>query len=1090
MKNQLVCSGLLATAWAAGLTGGVALGEVPGEVPGSRNGVEKRPMTFADLQRMKRVSDPQISPSGRWVMFSVTEVDLQKNSKVNHLWVTPLGGGENEGREADSSASLRNDKQNALRNDKQGALRDDSKIGLRDDNKTGLRSDKQKSGAERQITFWKEGEAGGRFSPDGRQVLFVSQDGGTSSQIYLAPWNETKGTLGTPKQLTNVSTEADGAIWSPDSQRILFTSQVYPECSEGSSWMEEDNCNKRKDAEAAANPVKAQVWDHLLYRHWNNYVGPKRSHVLVVSSADGNAVRDLTPRQDIGDAEAPTFSLGGPLGYAWAPDSKEIAFVTNVDFVPAASTNNDVYTLRLDTPGARPLKISLSLGSDDGPAYSPDGKWLAFRSQARPGYESDRFRLMVLDRETMKNRELLPKFDRWVDEFAWAPDSKTIYLAAGDSGEEPVYQLKLDQPAFAQITEAGEYGSLAVSGDGETLLATKMKLDQPSEIFILSLNKPASIADAAEIKPKRGEAVPTPSGGSTYAYVSQRQLTDVNASIIMRLDLPQMERFWFTGAEPAKVEGFILRPPNFDENKRYPVKFLIHGGPQGAWGDSWSYRWNPELMAASGYVVVMVNPRGSTGYGQAFVDGVNGDWGGKAYVDLMKGLDYAEQHYPFIDKTRECALGGSYGGFMANWILTHSNRFACIVTHDGMFNPQSAYGDTEELWFNEWEFREPVSIVDAKGHATKQMLDPMPAQPWNYSDRPVAQDPFRKWSPMLSIKNARTPTLVIHSQRDYRLDVSEGLQLFTALQRLNVPSKMLYFPDEGHWILKPQNSKLWYETVGDWCDRWTRTNAYALTAFEGPSTRMPPRPQAGPPDSRTRARMGVSQPAEIDEEKSVPEKTAAPPVEVTKAPAPPVTVAKTAKKGAPSAPAEPAPAVVAPSAVAPSPVPPSHVAPSVASSPVAAPSGGSPSTAKGRSSPAGDSQSSFQIAISAPTDEVQVGADARIVITLRNMSDRQMLFAHRPGMNNPEFSYRIDVRNAAGHAVEETAYGREARQRLQTEGRTVDYVQPGMSTVQTAHLERLVNLNHPGRYTVRVSRIDPATHAVVRSNEVTLNMVP
>jgi dipeptidyl aminopeptidase/acylaminoacyl peptidase len=838
--------------------------------------------------------------------------------------------------------------------------------------------------------------------------------------------------------------------------------------------MEEDNCNKRKDAEAAANPVKAQVWDHLLYRHWNSYVGPKRSHVLVVSSADGNAVRDLTPRQDVGDAEAPTFSLGGPLGYAWAPDSKEIAFVTNVDFVPAASTNNDVYTLRLDTPGARPLKISLSLGSDDGPAYSPDGKWLAFRSQARAGYESDRFRLVVLDRETMKNRELLPKFDRWVDEFVWAPDSKTIYLAAGDSGEEPVYQFKLDQPVFAQITELGEYGSLSISADGKNLVATRMKVDEPAEVFVLSTDQVSTIADAVEIRSKRGEPIPPLSGGSTHTYLSERQLSSVNTSVMRGLDLPEMESFWFPGAANAKVQGFIVRPPNFDETRKYPVKFLIHGGPQGAWGDAWSYRWNAELMAASGYVVVMVNPRGSTGYGQAFVDGVNGDWGGKAYVDLMKGLDYAEQHYPFIDKTRECALGGSYGGFMANWILTHTNRFACIVTHDGMFNPQSAYGATEELWFNEWEFREPTIIPDGKGHPAKQMLDAMPAQPWNYFDRPAAQDPFRKWSPMLSIKNARTPTLVIHSQRDYRLDVSEGFQLFTALQRLNVPSKMLYFPDEGHWILKPQNSKLWYETVGDWCDRWTRTNAYALTAFDGPAARMPPRP--GSPESRTWGRMGVSQPAEMDEEKPGPEKAAAPPV----------AVAKAAKKGAPSAAAEPAPPVVAPSSVEPS-----VAAPSVAASPVAAPSGGGASAvAKGRSSPAGDSQSSFQIAISAPSDEVQVGADAQIVISLRNMSDRQMLFAHRPGMNNPEFSYRIEVRNAAGRAVEETAYGREAQQTQQTEGRTVDYVQPGMSTVQTAHLERLVNLNHPGRYTVRVSRVDSATKAVVKSNEVTLNVVP
>ena len=254
------------------------------------------------------------------------------------------------------------------------------------------------------MTFWKEGESGGRFSPDGRQVLFMSADGGTSSQIFLASWNEAQGTLGTPRRLTNVSTEADGAVWSPDSQRILFTSRVYPECSEGSSWVEEDNCDKRKDAEAAANPVKAQVWDHLLYRHWNNYVGPKRSHVLVVSATDGNAVRDLTPREDIGDAEAPTFSLGGPMGYAWAPDSKEIAYVTNVDLVPAASTNNDVFTLRLDDSGGEAgARFRLSMGSDDGPAYSPDGKYLAFRSQARAGYESDRFRLMLLDRETMND---------------------------------------------------------------------------------------------------------------------------------------------------------------------------------------------------------------------------------------------------------------------------------------------------------------------------------------------------------------------------------------------------------------------------------------------------------------------------------------------------------------------------------------------------------------------------------------------------------------------------------------------------------------------------------------------------------------
>ncbi|HEX3374177.1 MAG TPA: S9 family peptidase [Edaphobacter sp.] len=1001
-------------------------------------------MTFADLERMKRVSDPQISPSGKWVMFSVTEVDLEKNSRVNHLWVVPMGGASGDASGSTNGSAAR-------------------------------------GGKERQITFWKEGESGGRFSPDGRQVLFISEDGGTSSQIYLSSWNEAQGTLGTPKRLTNVSTEAGGAIWSPDSQRILFTSRVYPECSQGSSWIEEDNCDKRKDAEAKANSVKAETWDHLLYRHWNSYLGPKRSHVLVVSASDGNAVRDLTPREDIGDAEAPTFSLGGPVGYAWAPDSKEIAFVTNVDLVPAASTNNDVFTLRLDTTGARPVKVSLSPGSDDAPAYSPSGKYLAFRSQARAGYESDRYRLMVLDRETMNVTELLPKYDRWVDEFVWGPDSKAVYIASADAGRTVILRYQFEgEPEYPikPMTSDGEFSDLQISFDGNNLVATRMSVDQPGEINAISpaLTEEEQPVDAGSPQAKQAAEIAKFSilgtldvGGSS----PRRQLTHLNDALLSTLDLSGQGTFRFLGAGGTPVEGFIVRPPNFDEMRKYPLKFLIHGGPQGAWGDAWSYRWNPELMAASGYVVVMVNPRGSTGYGQAFVDGVNGDWGGKAYVDLMRGLDYAEKQFPYIDKTRECALGASYGGFMANWILTHTNRFACIVTHDGMFNPQSAYGSTEELWFNEWEFREPTVAAAAKGRAAHSTLDPTPAQPWNYFDRPAAQDPFRRWSPMLAIRNAKTPTLVIHSQRDYRLDVSEGFQLFTALQRLNVPSKMLYFPDEGHWILKPQNSKLWYETVGDWCDRWTKTNAYAEGGYEAPAAPIVPRARAGSSDTRTSdTRMGVSRPAEVEEEKPTPpEKKETPPPEVERTP----------RRGRAPATTEPA----APPAEPPTPVAP----PSPTSAKENAKEKSSPKSFANASAN-GDSRASFQIEISAPTDEVQVGGDARIIIALNNRSDHEILFAHRPGTNNPEFSYKIEVRNAAGHEVEETEYAREARTRQQIEGRSVDYLQPGMSSVQTAHLARLVNLSRPGRYTVRVSRVDPATHTVVKSNEITLNVVP
>ena len=307
------------------------------------------------------------------------------------------------------------------------------------------------------------------------------------------------------------------------------------------------------------------------------------------------------------------------------------------------------------------------------------------------------------------------------------------------------------------------------------------------------------------------------------------------------LDLAKLEPFWFWVRGARKVEGFMVKPPNFDPAKKYPVKFLMHGGPQTAWGDAWSYRWNWELLAADGYVVIGVNRRGSTGYGQKFVDEVSGDWGGKAFVDLMKGLDYAEAKYSFIDKNRECALGASYGGFMANWVLTHTDRFKCIVTHDGLYNAESAFGTTEELWFNEWEFR-PLA-------ANGEVEQGKAAYPWDYFDKPTAENPFRKNSPMLYIKNARTPTLVVHSQRDYRLDVSEGFQLFTALQLLHVPSKMLYFPDEGHWILKPQNSQLWYETVDDWCDRWLGMGKYKDVGAEKNPMSKGPRPKAQGPES-------------------------------------------------------------------------------------------------------------------------------------------------------------------------------------------------------------------------------------------------
>lgn len=700
----------------------------------------KRPMTFEDMMQMRRLGDTAVSPDGKWLLYSVTDVDLAKNTRTSKLWIQPIAGGE-----------------------------------------------------PKLVEGTQPGDSGARFSHDGKQLLFLSSREG-SQQIWLADFNSSNGattnvrraTGNVKNPTTNVRSaanyvanpaftlpDADNAIWSPDGQSIVFTADVYPDCPAiVPDSFAGVKCNNDRDAAKAASPVKAQIFTHLLYRHWNHFTGDKRSHLFLLSVENG-AIRDLTPNDP---HDVPPFSLEGGCGCAISPDSKELAFTENLDEVPAISTNSDIFTFDLTNLEAKPVKISTSPGGDLNPAYSPDGKYLAWRSQARAGYESDKFRLMLYDRSARAITDLIPRFGDWVNEIAWAPNSKSIYYATGQEGEAPIMVATIDgHPAF--VATDGEFSDIHPLDDGFRVVAVRMKNDEPAEVTLVSMTPDLQLDKRA------------------------KKITLLNDALLAQLDLPKMEPFWFVAADKTKVQGFLIKPPGFDPNKKYPVKFLIHGGPQGAWGDAWSYRWNAELFAANGYVVVMINPRGSTGYGQAFVDGVNGDWGGKPYSDLMLGLDYAEKTYPFIDKNRECALGASYGGYMANWILGHTNRFKCIVTHDGMFNPESAYGTTDELWFNEWEFK---------------------GKPWDYYGHPDSENPFRKWSPALSAKNFKTPTLVIHSQLDYRLDVSEGYQLFTTLQRLKVPSKMLYFPDEGHWILKPQNSQLWYKTVNDWVDEWAK----------------------------------------------------------------------------------------------------------------------------------------------------------------------------------------------------------------------------------------------------------------------------
>ena len=703
----------------------------------------KRPMTFEDMMKMKRLGETAVSPDGKWLAYSVTTVDLEQNTKTPELWLQAIAPPSGSGSEPLKLA-----------------------VAQAKDN-------------------------GVQFAPDGKRILFLSGRGG-SQQVWIADFDAATGATSNPRKLTAISTEAGDAIWSPDGNSILFTSAVYPDCpaispADGATG---DKCNADRDKALADSKVKAQIFTHLLYRHWDHFTGDKRTHLFLATVGTG-AVRDLTPNDT---HDVPPFSLeGGGCGCAFAPDGKELAFTENLDPEPAISVSAKIFTLDLTNPAAKPVAISTSAGGNFNPAYSPDGKYIAWRSEARAGYESDQFRLMLYDRAAKTVRDLLPKFDRWVDEFTWASDSKKVFFVTGDTGVTRIFKTDLDGASFI-LTRQGEYSDLHAAIDGKRLLVSRMTVEQPTEIVLLSLDQtPLSEMVTDYDHP----------GGIHWGVVEQAQLTHLNDILFTHLDLPKMENFWFTASDKTKLQGFIIRPPGFDPAKKYPLKFLIHGGPQGAWGDDWSYRWNAELFAANGYVVVMINMRGSTGYGQAIVDGVNGDWGGKPFTDLMEGLDYAEQHYPFIDKTRECALGASYGGYMANWVEGHTDRFKCIVSHDGMFNPESAYGTTEELWFNEWEFK---------------------GKPWDYYGKPDAENPYRKWSPMLAAKNFKTPMLVVHGQLDYRLDVSEGYQMFTTLQRLKVPSKMLYFPDEDHWVLKPQNARLWWKTVNDWVDEWTKSS--------------------------------------------------------------------------------------------------------------------------------------------------------------------------------------------------------------------------------------------------------------------------
>ncbi|MBK7929960.1 MAG: S9 family peptidase [Bryobacterales bacterium] len=589
-----------------------------------------------------------------------------------------------------------------------------------------------------------------RWSADGKSLLFLSTRSG-SAQVWLMNADGSGA-----RQVTTISTEADAVSFVPGGNKIVFTSEVYPDCTN-------DACNKAKLEAESKSKLKARTYTSLLYRHWDTWQGARRKHIFL-ASLEGGEPKDLTP----GTRDVPPFSLGGGDDYAIAPDGNEICFVMNTDAELATSTNSDLFVVSLTEPG-EPRKVVENPAADNSPLYSPDGRYIAYRAQSRPGFESDRWRLMLLERETGRSTSRTDNLDLNVEAISWAPDSKRLFFVLEDRGRANIHMLPIAGGASRSVVAgASHMDGPQFTPDGRTMIYAEHSGSAPIEIF------KASSAGGA----------PVP-------------LTRLNDALLRDTTLTRLEDFWVDSTDRARVHSFVVKPPDFDKEKKYPVLFLIHGGPQGAWGESWSYRWNPQVFASAGFVVVMPNPRGSTGYGQKFTDEVSGDWGGRVYDDIMAVTDHVAAQ-PWADPARFAAAGGSFGGYMVNWLLGHTDRFKAFVSHAGVYDLPSMGGETEELWFTKWEFG---------------------GLPWQ------TPETHAKWSPSQHAANFKTPTLVIHGELDFRVPYGQGLQLFTALKMNQVPSKLLVYPDEGHWILKPQNTVLWYKSFQEWIQEWTRPQA-------------------------------------------------------------------------------------------------------------------------------------------------------------------------------------------------------------------------------------------------------------------------
>ena len=613
-----------------------------------------------------------------------------------------------------------------------------------------------------------------RWSPDGKRILFSSTRTGTS-QLWLVSLDG-----GEAEQITNISTGADNGLWSPDGSHIAFVSSIYAEFSE-LPFAESDKKNAAKDKEIDDSPVKAKTFTKLFYRHWDEYVGDKRQHLFVMASlarkgrdSAWSAPHDCTPGDRDANPTSSTFSVGDD--FTFTPDSKHLVFTATPAENESWSTNYDLCRVSIDNKSAKwEVLTEGNKAADNSPRFSPDGKRLAYRSQKKAGYEADMWELRVVDcdpsgKTNGGGQAITSLGDRSADGFAWSPH-RGMLATAEEHGRSNLYVLLTGIAGARAVTlqPGGYVGSMSISKEGKVAFL-RADMTGPAEVFVGTL----------------GNKWPT----ETFDDVTQ--VGHANDDLLASIDRTKPESVQVK-IEDGEMQMWILKPPGFDPKKKWPVAYLIHGGPQGAWEDGWSNRWNPQLWAAQGYVVAMPNPRGSTGFGQKFVDQISGDWGGKCYRDLVAGLDFVEK-LEYVDKERIGSAGASFGGYMQNWFAVSSiaKRFKCQISHCSVWNFESMWGTTDELWFDEWEHQ---------------------GLPW---EKPGSYAEFSPHKKAGELAKNKTPMLVIHNDNDFRCPIGQGHELFTALQRNKVPSRFVNFPDEGHWVLKPKNSERWHKEVFGW----------------------------------------------------------------------------------------------------------------------------------------------------------------------------------------------------------------------------------------------------------------------------------